>query len=179
MPAEKIKINRAPVMTLWATVVAEKLGFTHDEALTLGRSVTGLNAQSKGKSLGIFEPGEDKGEKAEEGGERKPGETYFIDLLGRSVPAVNTKDGVRAIDKDKPIQPASVERYLKQKFGDALPEAQAAMQELAKAFDEDELARKAYDLYEKFRPEVPKGVKGWGAAGELSLEKIRALGKGR
>ncbi len=31
-----IKVNRAPVLTLWAAVVAERLGFTHDEALTLG-----------------------------------------------------------------------------------------------------------------------------------------------
>lgn len=50
------KINRAPVMTLWAAIVAERLGFDHDEALTLGRAVAGLNAQSKGTKLGIFEP---------------------------------------------------------------------------------------------------------------------------
>ncbi len=31
-----IKINRAPVLTLWAAVVAERLGFRRDEALTLG-----------------------------------------------------------------------------------------------------------------------------------------------
>ena len=36
-----IKINRAPVLTLWAAVGAERLGFDHDEALTLGRAVTG------------------------------------------------------------------------------------------------------------------------------------------
>ena len=28
--------NRAPVLTLWAALVAEVLGFEHDEALTLG-----------------------------------------------------------------------------------------------------------------------------------------------
>ena len=32
--SRKIKINRAPVLTLWAAVVAERLGFDHDEALT-------------------------------------------------------------------------------------------------------------------------------------------------
>jgi hypothetical protein len=31
-----IEINRAPVLTLWATVVAERLGFNRNEALTLG-----------------------------------------------------------------------------------------------------------------------------------------------
>ena len=33
-----IRANRAPV-DLWATVVAERLGFHHDAALTLGRAV--------------------------------------------------------------------------------------------------------------------------------------------
>ncbi len=28
----KIKINRAPVLTLWASVVAERLGYEHAEA---------------------------------------------------------------------------------------------------------------------------------------------------
>ena len=37
-------------------MVAERLGFTHEEALTLGRAVAGLNAYSKGKALGIFKP---------------------------------------------------------------------------------------------------------------------------
>jgi hypothetical protein len=49
-------VNRAPVLTLWAAVVAEVLGFEHDEALTLGRAVAGLNAYSKGVSLGLFQP---------------------------------------------------------------------------------------------------------------------------
>ncbi|HKL63094.1 MAG TPA: hypothetical protein VJ883_06985, partial [Woeseiaceae bacterium] len=55
-----LKINRAPVLTLWAAVVAERLGFARDEALTLGRAVAGLNAYSKGRSLGLFEPSEKK-----------------------------------------------------------------------------------------------------------------------
>jgi hypothetical protein len=33
-----IRINRAPVLTLWAVVVAERLGFDRDEALSLGRA---------------------------------------------------------------------------------------------------------------------------------------------
>ena len=52
----RIEINRASVLTLWAAVVAERLGFDWEEALTLGRAVAGLNAYSKGKALGLFEP---------------------------------------------------------------------------------------------------------------------------
>jgi hypothetical protein len=51
-----VRVNRAPVLTLWAAVVAERLGFDHDEALTLGRAVAGLNAYSKGVRLGLIEP---------------------------------------------------------------------------------------------------------------------------
>jgi hypothetical protein len=54
--ADQITVNRAPVLTMWAAVVAERLGFDRDEALTLGRAVAGLNAQAKGRSLGIFHP---------------------------------------------------------------------------------------------------------------------------
>ena len=57
MATKKIKINRAPVMTLWAAVVAERLGYDRETALTLGKGVAGLNAQSKGRRLGIFEEG--------------------------------------------------------------------------------------------------------------------------
>jgi hypothetical protein len=49
-------VNRAPGLTLWAAVVAEVPGFEHDEALTLGRAVAGLNACSKGVSPGLFQP---------------------------------------------------------------------------------------------------------------------------
>ena len=54
--AETIRINRAPVLTLWAAVVAERLGFDRDTALTLGQAVAGLSAYAKGVSLGIIEP---------------------------------------------------------------------------------------------------------------------------
>ena len=49
-----VMIYRAPVLTLWAAVVAEILGFNYDEALTLGRAVAGLNAYSKGVALSLF-----------------------------------------------------------------------------------------------------------------------------
>jgi len=48
--------NRSPILAFWGAVVAEVLGFEHDEALALGRAVAGLNAYSKGVSLGHFQP---------------------------------------------------------------------------------------------------------------------------
>ncbi len=35
----KVSINRPPVSTLWAAVVAEQLGFDRDEALSLGNPI--------------------------------------------------------------------------------------------------------------------------------------------
>jgi hypothetical protein len=37
----------------------------------------------------------------------------------------------------------------------------------------DELNRVGFRLYEQFRPEVPERVKGWGAKGELDLDRVR------
>src|SRR4051794_15132457 len=51
-----IRINRVPVLTLWAAVMAERLGFDRATALTLGQAVAGLSAYAKGVSLGIIEP---------------------------------------------------------------------------------------------------------------------------
>src|SRR5512138_2394715 len=102
MTAKPIKINRAPVMTLWAAVVAERLGYDEQAALTLGRSVAGLNAQAKGQRLGIYEAPDEKEEKTKPEKEKAPGEQTFVELLGRSVPAVHTRDGLRALDKEKP-----------------------------------------------------------------------------
>jgi hypothetical protein len=175
MATIKIKINRAPVLTLWGQIVAEQLGFNRDEALTLGKAVAGLNAQSKGQSLGIFHPAEEKAEAARQ---RKPEEVFYVELMGRSVEVINTPQGLRATSKDKPIQPESVERYLEGKFGDALADVRQAMEKLCRAFPPQELARKAYGFYEQFRPEIPEGVKGWGAAGELDLDYLASLAAG-
>lgn len=174
MAAKKIKINRAPVLTLWATVVAERLGYDEDTALTLGKAVAGLNAQSKGKKLGIYEE-KSEDEKKEDKKKEKAAKPEFIELLGRGIPAVKTPKGLRAAIKGEPIHAESVQTYLEQKFKDDLDDTRKAMEKLAKAYTPKQLESKAYDLYEKFRPEIPEGVKGWGAKGELDLDYIRSL----
>ena len=178
MANKKIKINRAPVLTLWAAVVAERLGYDHETALTLGKAVAGLNAQSKGRKLGIYEEKTEEEKKDERKDEKKreeAGEISLIEVLGRGVPVVKTPRGLRAAEKGKPIHSGSVDSYLKQKFGEDLQDVRAAMVKLAKAYPPKQLEKKAYDLYEKFRPEIPEGKKGWGARGELDLEYIRSL----
>jgi hypothetical protein len=171
--AEQIMINRAPVLTLWAAVVAERLGFDPDAALTLGKAMAGLTAQTKGRMLGIYEPA-----KGPEGGPPKKvglGEEFWVELCGRGIPAKNTDEGVRAVVKDKPIDPGGVQRYLQQKFGAGLGAAREAMTALAGAFQPEALADRAFSLYEQFRPRIPPGKRGWGAKGVLDLALIRSL----
>jgi hypothetical protein len=169
---EKDFNQSSPVLTLWAAVVAERPGFKPDEALSLGKALAGLNAQSKGRRLGIFKPSPKEIKKVRE---QKRGEEFWVDLLGRSLPAVNAEEGVRAVIKAEAIEPGGVERYLESKFGGALPEVRKAMTGLANALKPDELAQRGFGLYEQFRPVIPEGVQGWGAKGELDLGRIRNL----
>ena len=172
MPAANVLVNRAPVLTLWAAIVAERLGHSWATALTMGKAVAGLNAQSKGRRLGIFEaPAPEPGVPQRKKPPKSKPETVL--LLGRAVPVVQTPSGLRATVKNQPESPTTVERYLAQKFGPALPEVEAAMRELAKAYPPKRLAVIGFELYERFRPEVPEGVKGWGVKGRLELAKIR------
>ncbi len=176
MGIAKIKINRAPVLTLWAVVVAERLGYEKETALTLGKAVAALNAQAKGRRLGIYEA-KTEAEKAEDRRKETPGEVETIDVLGRGIPTIRTPQGLRAAIDGEVIRAESVEKYLQQKFRADLDEARAAMQTLAEAYTPKELASRAYDLYAEFRPEIPEGKKGWGAKGELDLDFIRSLAK--
>ncbi len=50
-----IRANRAPVLTLWASIVAERLSYPAAAALTLGRAVAGYNAQAESRRLGLVE----------------------------------------------------------------------------------------------------------------------------
>lgn len=117
-----------------------------------------------------------------EGGQRassesEAGATLHVDLLHRAVPIVRTAAGLRAVSNDRPISSDSVERYLEGKFGDNLEPVRRAMVNLAQSMPTDEIAVRAYNLYEEFRPAVPAGVRGWGAAGELDLDLIDRLSR--
>lgn len=168
-----ITINRAPVLTLWAAVVAERLGHDPDTSLTLGKALAGLNAQAKGRRLGIFTPAPHAPGKTPK--KTGLGEESWIELCGRAIPAKQTEKGIRAVVLDKPIDPAQVRDYLARAFGEDLQAARDAMEQLARAFRPDQLAASAFALYERFRPVVATGTRGWGQKGELDLARIRSL----
>jgi hypothetical protein len=171
----RIVINRAPVLTLWSAIVAERLGHDEDAALSLGRAVAGLTAQSKGRRLGIYKaPPDEPGKRRAKSG---LGEDRWIELCGRAIPAKMTRDGLRAVTGDVPLQPEPVRAYLRKAFGENLERVTAARRELAKAHPPAALNAAAFGLYEKFRPTVSAGQAGWGQKGELKLEVIRKLAR--
>lgn len=95
-----LRNNRAPVLTLWAAVVAERLGSSWETALTLGQAVAGKTSHAKGVRLGIYaQPQERPHEPPPAKPEGATGAVRHLPLLGRNVPVVPTKDGLRAVSR--------------------------------------------------------------------------------
>jgi hypothetical protein len=173
-----VRVNRAPVLTLWATVVAERLGYDRQTALTLGKAVAGLNAVAKGRRLGLYHETPQAERKQRARARARAGVTS-VELMGRRLPLVRTEEGLRAVRDRTPQDPAAVERYLEGKLGDSFPAVRAAMVALAKSVPKRELEEQAFALYEQFRPDVPSGERGWGARGELDVARLRAMARRR
>lgn len=166
-----ILVNRAPVLTLWIAVVAERLGHPADTALTLGRAVAGSAARVKARSIGREERKVDRD--ADTPRLRLEHVTAPVFLLGKEIRLLANADGeLRAADGALPADPLAVQRYPTKAFGDRLDEVRAAMRQLADRYDPVELNRIGFRLYEKFRPDVPPGNEGWAAKASLELDKI-------
>jgi hypothetical protein len=175
-PPATILINRAPVFTLWGFVVAKRLGYAEDEAMSLAKVMAGLTAQKKGRRLGIYESsgGAESGKEPRKTG---LGEDLWVTLCGRPVPARRMPEGVRGVQGADPEDPGKVRTYLAQKFGENLEPARQAFDDLASSFTPAELEQQSYRLYEQFRPQIPEGRAGWGAKGELDLALVKSLQK--
>ncbi|GAA5996867.1 uncharacterized protein JCM10292_006051 [Rhodotorula paludigena] len=163
--AQKVCIvNRAPVMTAWACIVAERLGFRRQEALSIAHVFTDLNATSKGVSLGIMSSDALKVDV----GPSQP----FVEILGRRVPVLSTQHGEwRAISKGHVADPSKAFAYMRGAFRQQLGAVIGSMRLLADSFSPKELNDKGYALYLDFRPEVD----GWGKKGELRMSTILDL----
>lgn len=165
-----IRVNRAPVLTLWAAVVAERLGHPPDTALSLASVVAATAARAKARRLGIAEdtPRDDR--------PRRP-RRATTRLLGREVPLTHDASGLVLADAGggQPAQAGPAAAYIQKAFGRRLAEVRAAMEELARQYEPEELNRIGFRLYEGFRPTVPTDVRGWGAKGEFDLAKVREV----
>ncbi|KAI5124919.1 hypothetical protein M0805_007347 [Coniferiporia weirii] len=163
-------VNRAPVMTAWATVVAERLGFKREEALSIASAYTEMNAISKGVSIGVFEKSKGRGLELVKG-ESQP----YVDLMGRRPVYANRSSEWRALVKGEPVEPASAFAYVSRAFRQTLPFIMGAMRLLAETFPAPELNEKGFGLYAEFRP----AVNGWGKRAEMRCAAILGLRKTR
>ncbi len=168
----EIRVNRAPVLTLWAAIVAERLGHDADAAITLGRAVAGSSARVKARAIGLEEKHEEGNLRDTAKQATRPASQRAVHLLGRDVPMVEQDGSQYALDGDTPASPRPAYAYVERAFGEHLPAVRRAMEGLADSLPPEELNRTGFRLYEQFRPEVPAGTKGWGAKGVLDLKRI-------
>ena len=142
-------VSRASVLTLWASIVAERLGHQRSTALTLGKAVAGPTARLKVRVIGREEW---------VGGREETGPTLDLDLprlnqkpaaaqavlLGKTIRllpdaggqlraalrTLPTRDGGVA-DERVAADPSEVERFLIKAFGPHLADVRTAMEGLA------------------------------------------------
>ncbi|GLB33886.1 hypothetical protein LshimejAT787_0107700 [Lyophyllum shimeji] len=185
-------VNRAPLMMAWATVVAERLGFRREEALSIASVYTEMNAVMKGVSLGIYESGKERGMEAVKGGSQS-----YIELMGRRyvhcmnfsvtypfstsermwllrIPLYQTQTQQwRALSNGSPVKPSTAFSYISRAFRQTTPWIVGALKLLADSFSPEELNNVAWGLYAEFRPTVDR----WGARSEVHCSEILDLRK--
>ena len=164
-----IIINRAPVLQLWGAVVARYLysDLTWPACLSVGNAISSLCAVSKGRSIGVIEPPDE-----EKQGDRKQesaSELRSVHVMGFNLHV--KKDAVILGGKPKVLR----EDTLKRKFGDE--EYKTLMNAFTEALEswkdqEADLNKRAFHMYERFRPNVASGQKGWGRKGELNVQEV-------
>lgn len=162
--SEPITINRAPVLTLFASCSAQlqypKLSWK--SCLSIGSAISSICAISKGRSIGVIS--EKEANKQESHGDAN---NDTISVLKFDVPM---RDGFAYVGKQKK---AANESYLKDKFGARYDEVKNTMNEALKSWkgNEEEFTGKGFHMYEKFRP----GSGQWGQAGGLQVEEVRRV----
>ncbi|KII95106.1 hypothetical protein PLICRDRAFT_48075 [Plicaturopsis crispa FD-325 SS-3] len=158
-------VNRAPLMSAWATVVAERMGFQREEALSIASVYTEMNAISKGVSLGIYKEDKKKNRDAPLGGTQP-----YVDIMGRRSLYQTQNSQWRALADDAPAQPSTAFSYISRALRQTTPHIVGALRLLAASYPPGELNAKGFALYADFRPEVD----GWGKRGEVNCERILA-----
>ncbi|KIM46110.1 hypothetical protein M413DRAFT_426129 [Hebeloma cylindrosporum] len=161
-------INRAPVMMAWSLLVAERMHFSREEALSIASAYTEMNAVTKGVSLGIYHKDTERGSEAVANGSQP-----YVELIGRR-PLYRTQEGQwRALSNGRPVPPAVAFSYICRAFRQTTPHIIGALKLLADSYTAQELNSKAWSLYAEFRPEVNE----WGKRSQVSCKTILDLRK--
>lgn len=176
--SDVIVINRAPVLELWASCVARTVypSVSWETCLSAGGAISTITAISKGRSIGTMEkpdPGEEqeKREKRKEQADKE--ELEELEVMSFHL---RLKDG-QAMVGDKPKKAG--EEALRKKYGGAeqYDKVKKAFEEALSSWKgrEEELDKRAFHMYEDFRPSVQPGQAGWGRKGQLRLDTIREI----
>lgn len=175
-----IMINRAPVLQLWGAAVTHLVypDVSWITCLSAGNAISSLCAVSKGKSIGVIEP---QDEDPQESRKRKAAkkevsemeQTTELQVMG--FPLHVKDEDVLLGGKSKRLKEAT----LKAKFGgdesyDAVRKTMEEALQQWKEYEED-LNKKAFHMYEQFRPSVASGQQGWGRKGELNLGQVESV----
>lgn len=174
---EPILINRAPVLTLWAATVAHFL--YPDEhwttCLSMGGSVSSLCAISKGRAIGRIEPKDDATEsedKNKKESRKTKNDERELEIMG--FPMQIDAGGVVVNAKKKPVN----EHLLQAKYGgeEEYTRVKQTMERALQIWEDDkeQLDKKAFRMYERFRPSIATGSAGWGRKGPLDLHKVKS-----
>ena len=191
-----VKVNRSPVMILWASCQCERiLGYDWSSSLSLASALAALNAKAKGRSLGIYSQQRSEASRGEEDPDLLEEIGSFVDkygnqhsdivrgifLLSRETPAVKcgSPKHVQGLQNGKRISALYVDKNLKSAFGDLYGTCYTEMCRLCTAMKRaaDSKGKQAYEYYVQFRPDIASGKQGWGQKGSLKLSKIRELSK--
>lgn len=190
-------VNRAPVMTAWATILLERLNFSRTEALSLAHCYVNYTSTMRGISLGII-PAAEKERAVHIVGPNQP----HFELMGVKIPVMQMQDGsYRGISAGEVVQPDKAFNYMRRSMAQTLSSVMGALTLLADSFMEpiplqdvdgkveegkqeaqealgygaDYLNSRGYELYAEFRPSTSGE---WGKKGRLWYDKILALRRG-
>ncbi|KAL2406414.1 hypothetical protein ABEF93_006328 [Exophiala dermatitidis] len=176
-----IMINRAPVLQLWSASVAHRLypELSWETCLAIGSAISTLCAISKGRSIGMIDPpdtADEERKRRKEAQKRRDeaGADDEVQVMGFRL----LVKGEDVLLQGKPKHGS--EAPLKGKFGgdDDYQRVKDAMDTALARWTGDEeskkeLNKRAFHMYESFRPTVQSGQGGWGRKGPLSIDKIK------
>ncbi|KAF3038662.1 hypothetical protein E8E12_006778 [Didymella heteroderae] len=165
-----VKVNRAPVLHLWAASVAHHV---HSElewetCLSAGSAISTICAVAKGRSVGTIAEKDDDSNSSKD----KKQDEEEIEVMHFKL---RIKDGLAVVGGEGKGKSGG-EDALKKKFGDGEYErTKRVFEEALRNWEgsEEVLNGKAFHMYEDFRPDVSKGQKGLGGKGELKLQTVR------
>lgn len=171
-----IVINRAPVLQLWSTCLTHFLypNLPWSTCISAGSAISSICAVAKGRSIGTV-PERDDSEAAQRKREDRKKMKKELDEIQVMQFHLKLKDGLAVVGSEKKGKSGD-EEGLRKKFGEgAYGKVKGCFEDVLGSWEGDEegLSVEGFNMYEKFRPDVSGGQKGWGRKGELSLDTIK------